>query len=792
MTVRKPLPFALAFAFLFLFAHAAFAQAAAPSPWSFNISWSALDPGDDWTWQMLQSVFPVNGAPPTATGHAATVIGTLVGQITGLVMAVAMFFLCYLTIINIHRVAESAQIMTSVMTSMAAVRIGFAAIMMFPLTSGFSAGQAGVMQVAGWGIGMARSLYANAVKAIGPDAMVVADPVIPGTRTIVLALLEDELCRSLVNQATGSTLVPTPTATTVNSGAGAVVTYPYSLAAGNGTGSATCGSVSVADSTAGAATLGGVSIDMANQQLSILNGILNTIRPQVDSIAQSYWQNKTQASLQPLLGVYQSATQSYTQQLTSAAQAITAQLRANLSATDARDGNLGLSKNEVQLSTLGWSSAAAYYLGFARLNGLTLSLASGIPTVNMPTFEGLSPSLQADIAPLFTSSSSFLDKLKTYVSTADGMTSPGGNADTLTGTAGTAAGTDGGGMMERLFRALNFTPTLLQSFVDNLSPTAQNWADPFGGLIALGNQMVMVAMTALGLAGIASTTTGTTATTLFNALTMNWAGVVGTLTLSVLMQFFATPIFMGCMALLIPGLTIAFVLPMIPWVMWIAGIIGYLILVCEAMVAVPLWMMAHLTYEGDGLHGRGFAGYELLFNILFRPVLMIIGLFLGYFIFTCASWLIRMSFGIAAAFVLGDGWIVTNWLGMFVLLSIFVLAHIVAAIASFRMISLIPHHVPRMIGFSSANRVDMDEFSQGAALIGANETLAMVRKGVTPKQLTSDTAKSGGQGDQKAIGSNASGRRDSSSTNNSSSSGVDTTMQATMDMSGPQPETEED
>ena len=52
-------------------------------------------------------------------------------------------------------------------------------------------------------------------------------------------------------------------------------------------------------------------------------------------------------------------------------------------------------------------------------------------------------------------------------------------------------------MMEKLFRALNFTPTLLQSFVNNLSPTAQNWADPFGGLIALGNQMVMVAMTAL-------------------------------------------------------------------------------------------------------------------------------------------------------------------------------------------------------------------------------------------------------------------------------------------------------
>jgi len=191
-------------------------------------------------------------------------------------------------------------------------------------------------------------------------------------------------------------------------------------------------------------------------------------------------------------------------------------------------------------------------------------------------------------------------------------------------------------------------------------------------------------------------------------------------------------------------------------------------------------MLAHLTFEGDGLHGRGFAGYELLFNILFRPMLMLIGLFLGYFIFTCASWLIRMSFGIAAAFVLGDGWIVTNWLGLFVLLSIFVLSHIVAAIASFRMITLIPHHVPRMIGFSSANRVDMDEFSRGAALIGANETLSTVRKSLGPKQITSESGKSGGQGDQKAIGS--SGNKNNSSSG--SSSGMDTTVQATTDMGG--------
>ena len=144
--------------------------------------------------------------------------------------------------------------------------------------------------------------------------------------------------------------------------------------------------------------------------------------------------------------------------------------------------------------------------------------------------------------------------------------------------------------------------------------------------------------------------------------------------------------------------------------------------------------------------------------------------------------LIRMSFGIAAAFVLGDGWLVTNWLGLFVLLSIFVLTHVVAAIASFRMITLIPHHIPRMIGFSSANRVDMDEFSQGAALVGTQKALTTLSDGVNPKRLTSGAASNEGQNGQKLLGSAA--RDDASTTKPRQSSGLDTTLQATTDMGG--------
>jgi hypothetical protein len=150
-------------------------------------------------------------------------------------------------------------------------------------------------------------------------------------------------------------------------------------------------------------------------------------------------------------------------------------------------------------------------------------------------------------------------------------------------------------------------------------------------------------------------------------------------------------------------------------VLWMAGVCGWIILVCEAMIAVPLWMLAHMTVGGDGLHGRAIEGWGLLFNVVFRPTLMVIGLFLGYFVFACMSYLIRQTFGIAAGFALSNGWLVTNFLGVTVLLNIFVMTHITAALMSFRLVALMPHHSPRLIGFSAANRVDTEAFYTEAA-----------------------------------------------------------------------------
>jgi len=280
-------------------------------------------------------------------------------------------------------------------------------------------------------------------------------------------------------------------------------------------------------------------------------------------------------------------------------------------------------------------------------------------------------------------------------------------------------------------------------------------------------------------------TTASTAATALQILTLNFTGAGLTVAAHFLMNFLGAPIFMLLLGLLIPGLTIAFVLPMIPWVMWMAGVMGWLILVCEAVIAVPLWMLAHMTMQGEGLHGRANEGYSLLFNVLFRPTLMLFGLFLGYFIFASISFLIRQTFGIAAGFVLEHGWVVTNVLGVVVLLSIFVMTHVVAALMSFRMISLVPHHVPRLLGFHGAGRVDMDQFSKDAAIVGVGGTLARIDQGLNRGMYVSGQSRIE-QGSTARLSGPSGGTgapSEGSSSPLRSSSGMDTTLRAATDLS---------
>lgn len=736
------------------------AIAQAPPAPPAAVTWASLDPGNDWAATVIRSIFPIPGIMGgTATGTAATVISTIVGQFTAFIAAIAAAFVSYTVLMNIFRAAETSRVLGANQSWMAVVRVGFAAIMMFPANGGWSAGQALVMNGALAGVGMARNLYQSAIQAVGPDAITIARPMIPGTQQIVAGLIENELCLNLVNVAsnTASTapLVPRPTETAAAGSDGSAVVWNYRLSQGNGTGAPACGNVTVRAARTGAAPVAGVPIDMAAVQRAVLDDVLrNQIRDPVRQVAEAFWNTRASSTLAPLGNVLINATNAYTEGLTAAATSIAQQLNdaVQAQAGTLRLGDSNLLTGQVQQSTLGWSAAGAYYLQIARLNASTLSLMASTPVTVAPAWDALPGRLRLDIAPLAVAARDYLEQLQLVAQTQDGTRQPPGMPTTL---AEARAG-EGPAIIERVLRAAGLDDGVVSALARYMLPQANVWTDPFGGLMSLGQFLINTSLAALGAAALLNSPVTAGGTALWNFFTLNWGAAGASALGHLVMQFLGTPVFAGLLAILAPGIVIAFVLPMVPWVMWMAGVTGWIILVIEAMIAVPLWMLAHMTMGGQGLHGRAIAGWSLLFSVVFRPAMMVVGLFLGYFVFAAMSWLIRMTFGTAAGFVLSNGWLVSNLLGMGVLLWIFVSAHVVAALMSFRLVAQLPQHLPNLLGFSAAGRVDHDDFTYRAAQdpgdrlargtqrslqIGAQAWQQQVQSGVTP---TAQLPRSGG------------------------------------------------
>ena len=80
---------------------------------------------------------------------------------------------------------------------------------------------------------------------------------------------------------------------------------------------------------------------------------------------------------------------------------------------------------------------------------------------------------------------------------------------------------------------------------------------------------------------------------------------------------------------------------------WIKGLF-------EAMVGVPLWALAHLRIDGEGLPGdAAISGYFLIFEIFLRPILIIFGLLASVVIFAAMVKVLNEIFYLVVANLAG-------------------------------------------------------------------------------------------------------------------------------------------
>ena len=177
--------------------------------------------------------------------------------------------------------------------------------------------------------------------------------------------------------------------------------------------------------------------------------------------------------------------------------------------------------------------------------------------------------------------------------------------------------------------------------------------------------------------------------------------------------------------LIVAGAVLAYVLPAIPFIRFLFGILGWILNVAVAVLAVTVFAAAHVSREdGNRLTVNATRqGWLFLPALILRPALMLLGLILGYFVFLAAIglfnqvWLPQMR-DAGASGALGP-------VGFLAMLALYVIVAYGLMNASFKLIDLLPAAVLDWIGGRAGAGDDGSERTGGAAVAGISRVGAL-------------------------------------------------------------------
>lgn len=278
-----------------------------------------------------------------------------------------------------------------------------------------------------------------------------------------------------------------------------------------------------------------------------------------------------------------------------------------------------LSGDKSELVTNGFFNSDSTYL--TSINNLVFCSSLGIVNPN------LNP----------TANSGCTTKKQTYIWSAEnynityGATSASPTAEDLDfskhGVGGDAA----------KFLTATFTPVLGVSaaFVGLVNSQATN-VNPVSSMALLGSSLLSAALNivilSIGAASALAAGLGALFGFTFSSAVLAFVGLVAPLVLMLITVFFAT------------GALLAYYLPMLPFIIFTFGAIGWIIAVIEAMTAGPIVAMG-LTYpEGHEIFGKAETAIWMLLNVFLRPNMMIIGYITGISLSYVGVWLVNYGF----------------------------------------------------------------------------------------------------------------------------------------------------
>ncbi|AGH77906.1 hypothetical protein XAC29_12265 [Xanthomonas axonopodis Xac29-1] len=662
---------------------------------------------------------------PLATGSAGggdTILASLFQVTNGALLVIGAIFTCYMMFLKVSQTAHDGAVFDRAKNTMwGPIRIVWGLASLVPTANGWSLSQLLMLWAASvMGVGVANMGVDVAVSAFNDGKAMVLQPVMPSTNELAHKIFEMELCRHGINAGLA----------TASSEGGLVDESGYVQTQSTDTGfmlankSFVCGGANVdpnLESQPSSTRWFSNTIDVAEVRkahLQALSGMEKSLSTAAIEFVNAVTVRSTDGST--TIPDAEVAIQAAAQQYENTVNSIAATKRGNI---EELSGQLSSSIKEG-----GWWTLGEWYQTFAAANTRLSDAVAGKAT----TF---GPSIAGDAA------------MKSVYQTAlTAYQAQQGRATTTHATPlGTKQQNDGGNIIAKLFSSPG---QALTEAITNINDGGESRGqiNPLIKMKNLGDHLTGVAeiglagyLTAKGLeatsesfsiAGLASRVADASGALSFVRGALDGAGPI---------------IMMIIIAALLLGLGLSTYLPMVPFVVWFGAAVNWLVVVGEGVIAAPLWAITHLGGEGDGLGHKTAHGYIFLLEMMVRPVLMVLGFFLGGVGVIAGGTLLNEGFDIALANAQFDS--LTGIGSILAYCTIYFSMSLNLVHSCFNLIFLVPDKVINWVGGHSPAMIGTDHSDRTKAAV--NTLLAKF-----------DIRPSGGNGRRPLGGTNPSSNSD--------------------------------
>lgn len=98
------------------------------------------------------------------------------------------------------------------------------------------------------------------------------------------------------------------------------------------------------------------------------------------------------------------------------------------------------------------------------------------------------------------------------------------------------------------------------------------------------------------------------------------------------------------LSVIVAAMVIVFYLPMLPFIIWIGNLIGWIVMLFQAMLGIPIWLVSFMRNDTDGFVGKTGQGYLLILEGFLRPSLMIFALYFAFYLLVPVTKIVNFFF----------------------------------------------------------------------------------------------------------------------------------------------------